>query len=62
MSTPAAPTVWFLTGSQGLYGPEALAQVEQQSRQIGTPLPIEQKDVDSLYARYQNVYGQEPVK
>ena len=26
--------VWFLTGSQGLYGPETLAQVEQQSRVI----------------------------
>ena len=28
------PTVWFLTGSQGLYGPETLAQVEQQSRAL----------------------------
>jgi len=28
------PTCWFLTGSQGLYGPETLAQVEQQSRAI----------------------------
>ena len=27
-------TCWFLTGSQGLYGPETLAQVEQQSRAI----------------------------
>ncbi len=26
--------VWFLTGSQGLYGPETLDQVEQQSRAI----------------------------
>lgn len=25
---------WFLTGSQGLYGPENLAQVERQSRAI----------------------------
>ena len=25
---------WFLTGSQGLYGPETLQQVERQSRQI----------------------------
>ncbi len=30
----STPTVWFLTGSQGLYGPETVAQVEQQSRQI----------------------------
>ena len=28
------PTCWFLTGSQGLYGPETRAQVEQQSRAI----------------------------
>jgi len=27
-------TVWFLTGSQGLYGPETLAKVEQQSRAL----------------------------
>jgi L-arabinose isomerase len=27
-------TCWFLTGSQGLYGPETLAQVEQQSRAV----------------------------
>src|ERR687897_1292328 len=27
-------TCWFLTGSQGLYGPETLAQVEQQSHAI----------------------------
>src|SRR3954471_24997109 len=30
----ASPRVWFLTGSQGLYGPETVAQVEQQSQQI----------------------------
>ena len=47
------PTCWFLTGSQGLYGPETLAQVEQQSRAIvdqlndaGTlPVPVEWKPV-----------------
>jgi L-arabinose isomerase len=50
--TPNA-TCWFLTGSQGLYGPETLAQVEQQSRQIvdqlnaaeGLPVPVEWKAV-----------------
>lgn len=26
--------------------------------QIGTPLPIDQSDIDRLYDRYQNVYGQ----
>ncbi|HET9653772.1 MAG TPA: L-arabinose isomerase [Kineosporiaceae bacterium] len=38
MTTPAAPAarpqVWFLTGSQHLYGPETLAQVAEQSQQI----------------------------
>ncbi|NUS16688.1 MAG: L-ribulose-5-phosphate 4-epimerase, partial [Streptomyces sp.] len=28
------------------------------SRQLGDPLPIAQADVDRLYDRYQNVYGQ----
>ena len=26
--------VWFFTGSQDLYGPEVLLQVEEQSRQV----------------------------
>ena len=47
------PTCWFLTGSQGLYGPETLAQVEQQSRAVvdqlndsGTlPVPLTWKPV-----------------
>src|SRR6195952_2332443 len=30
--------VWFLTGSQGLYGEETLAQVASQSQQIATAL------------------------
>src|SRR3954447_10444658 len=30
----STPTVWFLTGSQGLYGPEIVAQVEQQSQEV----------------------------
>ena len=48
-----SPVCWFLTGSQGLYGPETLAQVEQQSRAIvdqlndvGTlPVPVTWKPV-----------------
>jgi len=28
------------------------------SRQLGEPLPIAQPDIDALYDRYQNVYGQ----
>ncbi len=30
------------------------------SRQLGEPLPIPQADIDRLYDRYQNVYGQRP--
>ncbi|MEU7866674.1 L-arabinose isomerase [Dactylosporangium sp. NPDC049140] len=30
--------IWFLTGSQGLYGPETLEQVASQSRQIAATL------------------------
>ena len=30
----SSPRIWFLTGSQGLYGPETVAQVEQQSQEI----------------------------
>lgn len=40
-STPppaAAREVWFLTGSQGLYGPGTLAQVAEQSRAIAAQL------------------------
>ena len=33
-SSPAKPQVWFLTGSQHLYGPETLEQVADQSQQI----------------------------
>jgi L-arabinose isomerase len=34
----AAKQVWFLTGSQGLYGPETLDQVAEQSRGIAEQL------------------------
>src|SRR5699024_8341638 len=30
--------IWFLTGSQGLYGPETLDQVAEQSRSIASTL------------------------
>jgi L-arabinose isomerase len=32
------PEIWFLTGSQGLYGPETLRQVADQSEQIARQL------------------------
>lgn len=37
---------------------EDVARTVYLARQLGTPLPIAQDDVDRLYARYQNVYGQ----
>ncbi|MFF5290375.1 L-ribulose-5-phosphate 4-epimerase [Paractinoplanes globisporus] len=40
---------------------EDVARTVHIARQIGEPIPIAQADIDSLYARYQNVYGQEPA-
>ncbi|CAN5443574.1 L-ribulose-5-phosphate 4-epimerase [soil metagenome] len=37
---------------------EDVARTVHVARQLGTPLPIEQRDVDALFDRYQNVYGQ----
>jgi L-ribulose-5-phosphate 4-epimerase len=37
---------------------EDVARTVHLARQLGSPVPIEQADVDSLYDRYQNVYGQ----
>ena len=37
---------------------EEVARTVHISRQLGEPTRIAQGDVDSLYARYQNVYGQ----
>ncbi|MEV4803731.1 L-arabinose isomerase [Nonomuraea sp. NPDC049421] len=39
--------IWFLTGSQGLYGEDTLRQVAEQSRRIAEqlPLPVEWKPV-----------------
>ncbi|MGP9536359.1 L-ribulose-5-phosphate 4-epimerase [Brachybacterium sp. AOP43-C2-M15] len=37
---------------------EEVARTVHVSRQLGEPLPIEQHHVDSLFDRYQNVYGQ----
>jgi len=38
---------------------EDVARTVHISRQLGTPLPIDQADIDSLHDRYQNVYGQQ---
>jgi hypothetical protein len=37
---------------------EDVARTVHIARQIGQPLPIAQEDVDSLFERYQQVYGQ----
>jgi len=37
---------------------EDVARTVHIARQLGTPLPIAQDQIDSLHARYQNVYGQ----
>ncbi|WP_028644960.1 L-arabinose isomerase [Nocardioides sp. URHA0020] len=42
--TTTAPEIWFLTGSQGMYGPETLEQVAEQSQQVarelGATMPV----------------------
>ncbi|PWH07271.1 L-ribulose-5-phosphate 4-epimerase [Brachybacterium endophyticum] len=40
---------------------EEVARTVHVSRQLGEPLPIAQTQVDSLFERYQNVYGQDPT-
>lgn len=40
---------------------EDVARTVHLSRQLGEPLPIETGHVDSLFDRYQNVYGQQPA-
>ncbi|PFG34159.1 L-ribulose-5-phosphate 4-epimerase [Sanguibacter antarcticus] len=37
---------------------EEVARTVHVSRQLGEPTRLSQDDIDSLYARYQNVYGQ----
>jgi L-ribulose-5-phosphate 4-epimerase len=37
---------------------EDVARTVHLARQLGAPLPIEQVHIDSLFDRYQNVYGQ----
>ncbi|NUU16054.1 L-ribulose-5-phosphate 4-epimerase [Cellulomonas humilata] len=40
---------------------EEVARTVHIARQLGDTIPIAQADIDSLYARYQNVYGQQPT-
>jgi L-ribulose-5-phosphate 4-epimerase len=41
---------------------EEVARTVHVARQLGEPIPIAQEDIDSLYSRYQNVYGQHEEK
>ena len=38
---------------------EDVARTVHIARQLGSPLPLRQEDIDRLHHRYQNVYGQE---
>lgn len=40
MINPQKPEIWFVTGSQHLYGPETLLQVADHSRQIAAALDV----------------------
>ena len=37
---------------------EEVARTVHIARQLGEPIPIPQDKIDSLFNRYQNVYGQ----
>jgi L-ribulose-5-phosphate 4-epimerase len=41
---------------------EEVARTVHIARQLGEPVPIAQEHIDSLYSRYQNVYGQHEEK
>ena len=41
---------------------EDVARTVHIARQLGSPLPIPPDDIDRLYDRYQNVYGQAPAR
>ncbi|MET7672615.1 L-ribulose-5-phosphate 4-epimerase [Micromonospora luteifusca] len=40
---------------------EDVARTAHLARVLGPPVPMAQDDIDALYYRYQNVYGQQPV-
>ncbi len=54
----------FTIGKDATSAVKAAVMVEEVARtvaaaeQIGKPVPVAQEHIDSLYARYQNVYGQ----
>ncbi len=40
---------------------EDVARTVHLARAYGEPIPIAAADIDALYDRYQNIYGQHPV-
>ncbi|GIH03318.1 L-ribulose-5-phosphate 4-epimerase [Rhizocola hellebori] len=40
---------------------EDVARTAHLARVLGDPAPMDQADIDALYDRYQNVYGQTPI-
>ncbi|MEU6158588.1 L-arabinose isomerase [Streptomyces sp. NPDC047130] len=48
---PSAREIWFLTGSQGLYGEDTLKQVAEQSRQVAAALTDALPGTDGTPAR-----------
>ncbi|WP_290806197.1 L-ribulose-5-phosphate 4-epimerase [Herbiconiux sp.] len=57
----------FTVGKDARDAVKAAVMVEDVARsvlfslQLGTPQPIAQENIDSLFNRYQNVYGQDPT-
>lgn len=41
---------------------EDVARTVHIARQLGTPTPLDQKDIDRLHERYRNVYGQQEIR
>jgi len=41
---------------------EEVARTVTIARQGGTPHAMDAADIDALYSRYQNAYGQKPLK
>ena len=41
---------------------EDVARTVHLARALGTPIPLTGKEIDALYDRYQNVYGQRPAR
>ena len=37
---------------------EDVARTVHLARTLGTPIPLREEEIDALYDRYQNVYGQ----